>query len=51
MKDAREAEQKRSEQIVREYLVFNSQRAVSWHEVQDCLGKIRSGEPPFGEKG
>lgn len=28
-------------QLVCKYLVFNSQRAVSWHEVQDLLTELR----------
>ena len=27
--------------IIRQFLVFDSQRAISWHEVQDCLAAIR----------
>lgn len=28
--------------IIRKYLLHDSQRAVSWHEVQDCIEAIRS---------
>lgn len=32
--------------LVRKYLAYNSQRAVSWHEVQDCAEAIIRGEKP-----
>lgn len=28
-------------QVVRDHLVFNSQREVSWHEIQDCIEAVR----------
>lgn len=28
--------------VIRQYLLHNSQRAVSWHEVQDCIAAIRA---------
>lgn len=28
--------------LIRHYLVYDSQRAVSWHEIQDCLEAIRA---------
>jgi site-specific recombinase XerD len=28
-------------EIIRKYLMFNSQRAVSWHEVNDAMAAIR----------
>lgn len=28
--------------LIRQYLLFDSQRAVSWHEVQDLLAEIRN---------
>jgi hypothetical protein len=40
-----QAEQKRAENLIRQSLLFDSQRAVSWHEVQDCLEALRR-EPP-----
>jgi hypothetical protein len=30
--------------LIRQYLLFNDQRAVSWHEVMDCIDAIRSRE-------
>jgi hypothetical protein len=39
--DARNAEQSRCEGLIRRFLVYDSQRAVSWHEIQDCLEAIR----------
>lgn len=27
--------------LIKHYLLFNSQRAVSWHEVNDCIEAIR----------
>lgn len=39
-----DAATKRAAEIVNQYLVFDSQRAVSWHEIQDCLEKIREQE-------
>lgn len=39
------AERERCVGLVRRYLLFNSQRAVSWHEVQDCIEAIRAGGP------
>ncbi len=38
------AERDRCLSIIQKYLVFDSQRAVSWHEVQDCIEAIRKGE-------
>jgi hypothetical protein len=37
------AERERCEFHVRYYLLYDSQRAVSWYEVQDCLTAIREG--------
>lgn len=37
-----ERERFRCETLVRSYLLFQSQRAVGWHEVQDCLEAINS---------
>lgn len=34
-------ERERAGKIVRRYLAFNDQRAVSWHEVQDAIEAIR----------
>ena len=42
--EARTAEQERCVELIRRFLLFNSQRAVSWHEVQDCIEAIRKGE-------
>lgn len=39
------SERRRCEAIVREYLVYDSQRAVSWHEIQDTLEVIRKAPP------
>lgn len=30
--------------IIRKYLLHDSQRAVSWHEVQDCIEAIRAAQ-------
>jgi hypothetical protein len=30
--------------VIRQYLLHDSQRAVSWHEVQDCIDAIRIGK-------
>ncbi len=38
-------ETERAERLIRQHLLFDSQRAVSWHEVQDCLEALRR-EPP-----
>jgi hypothetical protein len=35
------AERERVEGLIRQHLLFDSQRAVSWHEVQDCLEALR----------
>ncbi len=40
---ATNAERERCLEIVRHLLVFDSQRDVSWREVQICLRKIREG--------
>ena len=40
--EARRAQRERAEQIVQRFLVYDSQRAVSWHEVQDCLAALRA---------
>jgi hypothetical protein len=37
---ARLKERERIVSIMRKYLVFQSQRAVSWHEIQDCIDEI-----------
>lgn len=37
------AERERIIAIIQEYLLYDSQRAVSWHEVQDVLDEIRKG--------
>ena len=37
------AERSRCEKEVRDYLLFDSQRPVGWHEVQDCIARIREG--------
>lgn len=37
-------ERERCVRLIKEYLRFDSQRAVSWHEVQDCLEAIRGGK-------
>ena len=29
-------------EIIKKFLLFNSQRSVSWHEVQDCIAAIRN---------
>ncbi len=39
--DVVKAERDRVVDVVRHYLVFNSQRAVSWHEIQDCIKAIK----------
>lgn len=36
----REDERARCCTIIRRYLLFNDQRAVSWHEVQDAIDAI-----------
>lgn len=38
---ATQAERERCIAIIQAYLQFDDQRAVSWHEVQDCIEKIR----------
>jgi hypothetical protein len=43
--DAVAQEQKRCVAIIREYLQFNDQRAVSWHEVNDAIERIEKGHP------
>lgn len=40
------AERERCLALVAHYLLFNSQRAVSWHEVQDARNAIRTGQVP-----
>jgi hypothetical protein len=40
----REDERVRCIATIRRYLLFNDQRAVSWHEVQDCIDAIRAPE-------
>jgi len=37
-------EQDRCIAIINQYLVYDSQRAVSWHEIQDCIEAIRRGD-------
>lgn len=41
--DARAKERERVAKLVRYFLAFDSQRAVSWHEVQDCVEAITQG--------
>jgi hypothetical protein len=36
----------RAEGLIRQYLLFDSQRAVSWHEAQDCLEALRREPTP-----
>lgn len=38
------AERERCVSLMRHRLLFNSQRAVSWHEVADCMKAVRKGE-------
>lgn len=35
-------ERKRCVGLIRKYLSYNSQRAVSWHEVNDCIAAIEA---------
>lgn len=44
-------ERRRCVRLVRDYLLFNSQRAVSWHEVQDVIKAIESGRVPEQREG
>jgi len=45
--EARRAQREEDKIFIRRYLLFDSQRAVSWHEVQDCLDALRAqGETP-----
>jgi hypothetical protein len=39
-------ERERCAAVVRRYLLFDSQRAVSWHEVQAAVAAILRGETP-----
>jgi hypothetical protein len=45
VREAVTAERERVISLIRKYLLFNSQRAVSWHEVQDAIAAIREGRP------
>lgn len=41
IKEVMEVEREACIAIIKEYLQFNDQRAVSWHEIQACIQKIR----------
>lgn len=42
LRDAAAREREMCLALVRQYLLFASQRAVSWHEVQDAIAAIRA---------
>ena len=42
IEQARRKEREECMTIMRKNLVYDSQRAVSWHEIQDCLDAIRA---------
>ncbi len=44
VRQATEGERDRCLDLIRHYLLFNSQRAVSFHEVNDVRDAIRNGE-------
>lgn len=41
IRKAIQEERERNIEIIKRYLSFDSQRAVSWHEVNDCIDAIR----------
>lgn len=43
-RDAASGERGRAIALIRRYLLFDSQREVSWHEVQDCIDAIEAEE-------
>ena len=45
-----QAERERIKTLIRKRLVYDSQRAVSWHEIQDCLEAIGPASAPEGTK-
>ena len=49
MNKARTEERQRCVNLIRQYLLFNSQRAVSWHEVMDVIEAINRGDEATGE--
>ena len=48
--EARREERQAISALIRKRLVYDSQRAVSWHEIQDCLEAIGPASAPEGEK-
>lgn len=44
MNDVKNSERDRCISVMRKYLQFQNQRAVSWHEVEDCIVAINRGD-------
>jgi KaiC/GvpD/RAD55 family RecA-like ATPase len=45
------AEREAIARVVADHLAHDDQRAVSWHEVRDCLAAVRARPAPWAEEG